>query len=702
MKNFSLFNLLLLTVFSLLLPFSAQSQAIIKDSSPERFFPAKDLMQIGVYYYPEQWSENQWERDFAKMQGMGFEFVHLGEFAWGLLEPEEGKFDFAWLDRAVALAAKHNLRVIICTPTPCPPAWMAEKYPQIFLVGADGRRREHGSRANNALADPNFRRLSERIIIELARHYGRNPAIWGWQLDNEPNSPLDYSPSAQAAFRVWLKKRYQTIETLNKEWGTAFWSLKYNNFEQIVPANPAFLYGVNPHAFLDFHRFIADQTGQFLNWQAALLRRDTLPTQWITTNYIAAITDSDPRRSTDLDFPSFTLYPVGGGQNLGENGFRLGWPDGMTFATSFYRRVKGATGVMELQPGQVNWAAINPQVMPGAVRMWLWHAFAGGSSFACTYRFRQPLAGSEQYHQGIIGTDGVTPSRGGLEYAQVAKEMRQLRAKYDPAAKIPDGYAARKTAILWNYENLWNINQQKQTALWDTWEHVFRYLEIAKSAGAPIDFIAEKDDFSRYPVLIAPAYELIDEELVGKLTKYAEQGGHLVLTCRTGQKKHNGQLWEAKWAAPINDLIGAEIPFFDLLLENGRGEVAMDSKTYAWNVWADVLKPNRETESWAQYSNQFYAGQSAVTHRQLGKGSVTYIGVQTKNGQLEAETVRRVYQKANIAIEHYPAGVYVEWRDGFWVAVNYSSDPVAIPLPKSAEIIIGSQTLKPADVLIWK
>ncbi len=170
--------MLILAVLSLSIICFAQPTVAAADSSPARFFPAKDLMRVGVYYYPEQWNENEWERDFAKMQEMGFEFVHMGEFAWGLMEPEEGKFDFAWLDRAVALAAKHHLRVIMCTPTPCPPAWMAEKYPQIFIVGADGRRREHGSRANNALADPDYLRLSERIITELARRYGRNPSIW--------------------------------------------------------------------------------------------------------------------------------------------------------------------------------------------------------------------------------------------------------------------------------------------------------------------------------------------------------------------------------------------------------------------------------------------------------------------------------------------------------------------------------------------
>ncbi len=699
-NRFTILSLLALFITLVLLPstsiFAQQTQ------SAARFFPAKDLMRIGVYYYPEHWPESQWERDFAKMEEMGFEFVHMGEFAWAMMEPVEGKFDFAWLDKAVELAAKHHLRVILCTPTPCPPAWMAEKYPQIFLVGGDGRIREHGSRGNNALADPTYLKFTERIVTELAKRYGKNPAVWGWQLDNEPHAPNDFSPSAQKAFQEWLKVKYKTIEVLNREWGAAFWSLQYNSFDQIRIPNPALLYGPSPHAMLDARRFTADLTGKFLNWQAALLRRHTLPSQWITTNYIANIGGADARRSNELDFVSYTIYPVSGGRGIGEDGFRLGGSQTMAFAPNFYRSIKGTTGVMELQPGQVNWARINPQPMPGVIRKWLWHAFAEGDSFASPYRFRQPLYGSEQYHYGIIGPDGVTPLPGGLEYSQVAREMKSLREKYDANAKPPAELLSRKTGILWNHENLWNIDQQKQTALWDTWGHLFRYVDIAKSFGAPIDFLSEADDFSSRPVLIAPAYELIDKELVNKWTRYVEQGGHLILTSRTGQKDRNGHLWEAKWSEPIYSLIGAEIPFFDLLLDDGKGEVKMGANKYSWNVWADVIKPQNGTESLAQYDNQYYAGQSAVTYRKLGKGSVTYIGVHTKDGQLEKEVLREVYQRAGLKVENYPEGVFVNWRDGFWVGVNYSSRPAEISLPAGAEILLGNKLLKPADVLVWK
>lgn len=665
-------------------------------------FPEKDLMTVGVYYYPEHWEEAQWDRDFAKMEELGFEFVHMGEFAWTFMEPEDGKFDFAWLDRAVEFAARHHLRVVLCTPTPCPPAWLAESHPEIFLVREDGRKYEHGSRANNALHDPTFRRYSERVITELAKRYGKNPAVVGWQLDNEPNSPPDFSPSSQQAFREWLRARYKTIDALNREWGTAFWSLRYNDFDQIRISNTSLLYGPNPHAVLDFHRFMADTTGEFLNWQAALLRRHTAPSQWITSNFICTIGGSDPRRATDLDFTSFTLYPVSGGKNLGDEGFRLGWPDGMQWGGAFYRPIKGATGVMELQPGQVNWSWVNPQPMPGVVRMWLWNAFAVGCSFACTYRYRQPLYGSEQYHNAIIGTDGVTPSPGGLEYARVIREIKDLRGKYDARATPPAGYTARATAILWSHENLWNIDQQKQTNAWDTWGHMFRYMESAESCGAPVDVVGEDRDLSKYPVVIAPAYQLVDAQLVEKWTRYVENGGNLVLTCRTAQKQRNGQLWEGPWAAPILPLIGAKIRLFDLLRDDVKANVAMKGTSYPWYVWGDVLDPGEGTEALATYADQFYAGAAAVTYRRVGKGSVTYVGVHTRDGRLEHEVLREVYARANVPVASYPDGVYVNWRDGFWVAVNYSSTPAEIPLPKGAEVLVGANPLGPADVLVWR
>lgn len=675
----------------------------VKSQSANRFFPDKDLITTGIYYYPEHWNENQWERDIKKISDMGFEFVHIAEFAWFKMEPEEGKYDFAWLDKVVNLCAKYHLKVVMCTPSATPPAWMRVNYPETFIMDGHYIRAENGTRGLGSIVNPQYRTFVEKIVTEMARRYGQNKNVTGWQIDNEPPANADYSPSSQEAFRQWLKNKYKTIDALNIAWGTAFWSQWFNNFDQVIIPNTNLVgwWGNNPHALLDFKRYCADAQAEFLDFQASVLRNFISKNQYITTNYTAVCTGADSRRTKKLDFATYTAYPNGGSDNTGDQGFRLGNSKVILFASEYYKSVGGVSGVMEIQPGQVNWGGYNPLLLPGTVRMWLYHAFAAGGKLACSYRFRQILYGPEQYHAGVILTDGVTPSQGGEDYMQFMKEIKELRKQYRPEAKMPGKLAARATAIIWNLENYWTIDRQKQTFQWDTWNYPVKFLELGKSLGAPVDVVSETTDLSKYKVVIVPAYEMADSALVKKWNDYAEGGGHLIVTCRTATKDRAGHFWEGEIAAPISGLIGAHVKTTDMLSSYKNGDVLMKSNHYNWNNWADLLVADKNTEVLATYDNQFYKGKAAVVKHKIGKGSVTYIGVDTDDSKLEKDILRDIYHETGATTEDYPQGVYVYWRDGFYIALNYSSANYSMNLPASAKILVGEKVLEPAGVLVW-
>ena len=674
----------------------------------QEFFQKEKLTETGVYYYPEAWDSAQWNRDFQKMAEMGFEFTHVAEFAWAMLEPAEGQYDFKWLDKCVGMAAKHGLKVIMCTPSAAPPVWLTRRYPEVLVVKENGQKATQGTREQYSWSSKKYRELTEKIVTEMAGHYGNDSRIWGWQIDNEPShyGTVDYSPEVLLNFREWLRKKYRNIAVLNEAWGASFWSAVYTDFDQIELPNQSLMIAgtASPHSVLDFKRFSADECASFVSLQCKTLKNHISKQQFVTSNFMHSHWDVDVWRNTDLDFPCYTMYPVAGyTKGVGDQGFRIGDPWRISYANDMFRSIKGTTGVMELQPGQVNWGTYNPQPYPGAIHAWLWNAFAGDLSFICSYRFRQPLFGGEQYHNGMVGTDGITPSPGGLEYSRFMAEVKNLRKEYNPESLPPAAWTGRKAAILFNVDNLWNTDNQKQTYQWNYEKHLTKYYNDLISLSIPVDFLTESGDFSKYKFILLPAYQLVDDALIAKLTSYVNGGGNLILTVRTGQKDRNGKLFQDKWAAKIWSLIGGKINMYDVLPDDLFANVSMGNVTYRWNNWGDILENDSGTEVWATYSDQFYKGSAAVIHHKMGKGTVTYIGADTDDGKLEKDVITKLYNAVGNTTEPLPEGLVKTWRSGFWIAINYSSQPVKVEVPVNAKIIIGKNpVLQPAEVLVWK
>lgn len=676
-------------------------------AQPQQWFPRDQMMTIGVYYYPEAWPEAQWERDIANIKKFGFEYIHLAEFAWAFMEPKEGQYEFGWLDKTVELARRHGLKVILCTPSATPPAWLSKKHPETLMVRADGVTMQHGSREQADWSSPVYRSYVEKIVAKMAERYGHNDVVWGWQLDNELShygAGMSYAPASQLKFRDWLREKYGSVARLNTDWGNSFWSQMYSDFDQVAMPDPVSLVaGANPHAMLDLHRWFAAEAADYIRFQTNVLRR-SVKNQWITTNFMMNYELINPALSEkDLDIMSFTMYPVSGGLFQGQLGFRMGDPAQISFTHDFLRNLgSGIEGPMELQPGQVNWAPVNPWPQPGVVHAWIMRAFGLGSRLVCVYRYRQPLAGDELYHKTMVEPDGVTLAPGGKEFVQAIHEIRSLRALYKPGAPPPADYESRRTAFLYSFENRWDMENHKQTYRWNTTEHWMKYYRALKAMMAPVDVITEEKDFSKYPYLIAPSYQLIDQALIARLTKYAEEGGTLIMTCRSGQKDRRGQIWESLWAEPIYNLIGAAIPKYDVLPTGRDGKVTAAGKTYGWGAWADILEPRAGTDVLAAYDDQFYKGSAAATSHRLGKGRVVYIGVDSLEGGLEVALLRSVYAAGGAKPANLPLNLMVDWREGFWVATNFTDTDQTVPAPAGVKMLVGDRVIPPGGVAIWQ
>ena len=360
--------------------------------------------------------------------------------------------------------------------------------------------------------------------------------------------------------------------------------------------------------------------------------RPHIGSRFVTTNFMPFHPDCDPKdMAGDLSLMSWDAYPVTGHeQNPSTENYRIGDPSFLGFVHSQMAGYTGRWALMELQPGQINWSGVPVRLHSGAVRLWLWTAFAHGAEFITTYRYRQPRFGIELFHQGLVGTDGETPSEGGREFSQTAEEIQRLDLSKLPSSA--DDFDPETTVgLLFDFEQLWCFQTLPQARRWNQPQWLQAWHGACAGQGLRVKVLHPDSPWPRdLKMIVAPALQMVDETIVQRLTDYAKQGGHLVLTCRTGLMDRRGQLWEGPTAAPILPLIHATIDGYDSLPDGKFGDVEMDGKKYKWGTWGDQLQAGPGTRVLAEYADQFYAGSAAVTQCGHGKGIVTYCGVCTE------------------------------------------------------------------------
>lgn len=661
-------------------------------------------MKIGTYYYPDQWPRDQWARDLDNIKKMGLQLVHVGEFAWGTIEPAEDRFELDWLDEVLRLCQERGLDVILCTPTAIIPVWLAEKNPDVFFSGNRFGGRRHANHLH-----PVYQERSRKVVEAMANRFGDHPSVIGWQIDNELGGGInDQSEPTHRAFRDWLRNRYQTVERLNEAWGCAFWNTFYTRFDQVkFPGGKDHHYR-NQHETLDAQRFLSWSYGQFVKLQADVLK-PKVGNRWITTNFMPFFHDIDPADCTEsLSLYSWDTYPISGlGKDFKDESFRIADPNTIGFIHDQMNSFTGRWGLMEVQPGQINWSGVPVRLAPGAVRVLLWQAFAHQAEFITVYRFRQPRFGMEMWHDGLVQWDGVTPSEGGQQFAQVASEIKVLEEKSgivssSDYSKLPRDESVPTIGLLHEHEQMYYYATLPQAKRWNQNKLIAQYHAAIERLALHVQVVRPDSDFSKLPVLCIPGLQMASEQTIGKLYDYVRNGGHLITAGRSLVLDKDGQARDGLYAHALFDLLGSKIIGYDSLPEETFGQVEFEGRKHRWGIWGDLIEPGDNVQVLARYVDQFYAGTAAVVQNRYGQGAVTHVGP-IDQGSLTDAVLEHVARQLGFPIRVLPQKTRLHrLAGGVNVFLNFNAKSVDAPAVATAEFLIGQRRTPQAGVAIWK
>jgi beta-galactosidase len=660
----------------------------------------------GVVYYPEQWPETQWDSDLARIAQAGMNVVRMGEGAWSVWEPEEGRYDFALFDHALELCQRHQLKAIMGTPTYTPPAWLTERYPEVSRASFAGARLTHGSRRHYNYTSPIYRQKSQAITTALAEHYQGHPTVIGWQIDNELNCHLDvsFAPTDHEAFRGWCQERYGTLAALNQAWGTAFWSQTYTAWDQVWLPRPTVTYQ-NPSLLLDFYRFTSEMTIRFGAMQRQIIKR-IAPHQFVTHNAFQTMTSVDLSKFVEeaVDFVSYDSYPE----------FKV---CDLTLPAHFrdrsesrlLSRMRGVSPkfmVLEQQSGpsgQIggvlngNPDYLHPTPKPGQMRLWCWNSIANGADGLLFFRWRSLPYGSEAHWNGLLYHDERNTWR--LEEAKrLGEEIRNL------SATLTGTRCVSAAAILYDFDNESHARIERVTGSCQEANERSVYQALSErhlSADVlALSNVQEANRLAEYQIVFFPTAHLLTAADVPALQAYVEAGGTLVFGCWSGYRDRNHWCYDAAGKAFYENLVGARVADFTVVTPGETSAIRFEHSETLFEapVFNEVLATTGDNVSViASHTSDYYAGQPAVTLHHKGRGRVIHFGSFFTPRNVAALLDALTIQDPLAMWADIPGEVQTVIRSNgseqFCFLLNFTNRPQAVTFKESTFDLLAGQKL---------
>jgi beta-galactosidase len=624
---------------------------------------------FGGDYNPEQWPPESWHDDVRLMKDAGVTLATVGVFSWATLEPRPGARDFGWLDRVLELLHEAGIGVCLATPTASPPPWMGSRHPETLPRDENGAIVWYGSRNQFCASSPVYRDYARRIAEDLARRYGGHPALRLWHIGNEYGTSCWCEETARH-FRAWLRERYATLAALNDAWGTAFWSQRYDSWEEIIPPRRA-QYLINPTQALDFRRFTSDALLECFTAERDVVAAHS-PGTPVTTNFMPLFAGQDGWRwAAEEDVVSVDCYPDPAAAPDDPAG-----PANLALVADLTRsQARGPWMLMEQAASAVNFRPVNRPKPEGLMRQWSLQAVARGSDAVCFFQWRASRQGSEKFHSAMLPHAG--------EHSRTFRQVRDLGAELGALSGVVGTRVEADIAVLHDWDAWWASGQPgRPSAALDYPAVLAAWHQALWQQSLTTDLAHPEADLSGYRMVVVPQLYLLTDAALDGLDAYVRGGGTLVCGFFTGVADADDRIREGGVDARLRRLLGiARVHEWWPL---GEGETLRLTDGSAASVWSEDLELEEATEILAAYASGPLAGRPAVTRADAGEGtgSAWYVSTLPERPALAA-LLARAARAAGAApvLPGLAPGVEAVRRGAFLFLLNHRREQVTIPLP---------------------
>ena len=651
------------------------------------FTPRFPVFLHGGDYNPDQWLDRPdiLDRDVELMQQAHVNCVSIGIFAWSRLEPEEGVYDFAWLDEVIDRLWKGGIHIILATPSGARPAWMAQKYPEVLRVNERFQRAHFGGRHNHCPSSPVYRQKVHDINTALAKRYSGHPAVILWHLSNEYSGDCRCE-LCQEKWRGWLKDKYGDLESLNNRWWTSFWSHRYTDWSQVEPPSPVGESSTTS-MWVDWRRFSTWQCKTFM-----MAERDAVkavnPELQCTANLMERFWDYDYFDFAEgMDVVSWDSYPQF------HSGDDIGRAAEFAMNHEMMRSYKDQPFIlMESTPSKVNWKPINKLKRPGMHLLSSLQAVAHGSQSVMYFQWRKGRGGVEMFHGAVVDHDGRGDTRVFRDVTDVGLALEKLQPLYDaPRAKA-------EACIIYDWSNWWAIDyaQNGQNGNMKYYDSVNMHYRALWQQGVSVDFrdMRACTDLSGYKLVICPMLFMFREGFEEKLRAFVENGGTLLMTYYSGVVDGDDLAFLGGRPYGLMDVLGIRATEFEALFPNDVQSLEMkDGRSFKVTELCEIPE-NLGAEPLGVYGHDFYAGLPCLARNAFGQGQAYYLAAKVEQAGLDAiytDIVNELGLEKALPAE-LPKGVIATARGGAVFLQNFSGKEQTVALDGSYTDLLTGKT----------